>query len=141
MSFVLVFQALFVYIIFQSFLFIIDSQNTLYTTWLEDTIAIRSIYQKCDGINWKETWDDLNLDPCTSGSKHYPGISCELSWSNDFLRLQQFGFSSRHISLPTGGKMDKVAIYARSFIRISNIYTVPNCGWPLYGYSFIDHNV
>ena len=80
MSFVLVFQALFVYIIFQSFLFIIDSQNTVYTTWLEDTIAIRSIYQKCDGINWKETWDDLNLDPCTSGSKHYPGIFCELSW-------------------------------------------------------------
>ena len=124
MSFVLVFQALFVYIIFQSFLFIIDSQNTLYTTWLEDTIAIRSIYQKCDGINWKETWDDLNLDPCTSGSKHYPGISCELSWSNDFLRPGWY-WRIRGIELNSNGltcKSFDFSGHTLKIVKVSNSY-------------------
>eukprot|EP00943_MAST-04B_sp_MAST-4B-sp1_P002050 g2050.t1 len=73
---------------------------------MEDTIALRSIFQDCDGNNWRETWDNLNLDPCIY-SEHYPGISCDLAWSNDFLRpgwyyrISQINLNSNKLSCKT----------------------------------------
>jgi hypothetical protein len=76
--------ALFISSVLQCLICSIRSQ-TPYITWLEDKIALRSIFQDCDGNNWRETWGNLNLDPCIY-SEHYPGISCDLALSTDFLR-------------------------------------------------------
>ena len=77
-------------LLLQCFIHRVASQSP-YTTWLEDTIAVRSIYQNCDGKNWRVTWSNLDKDPCIHSKTDYQGVTCDLYWSTNFIRLDGTG--------------------------------------------------